>query len=299
MLRQGETGDWIGTFEGHKGAVWGCALTCDASKAATGAADFAAKVWDCSSGQEVASIAHKHIVRSVDFSFDNNYLLTGSNEKNVKIFDLNKPESEPIMTGLGHSQAVRHALFADSSNNRIISASDDKSIRLWDRVSGTQVKQIDLDAIPVSIELSSDQSILSICAGRTVSFYFVDSFTKILEYSTPTSILSSTLHPDKSVFVCGGDDFKMYKYDFRDGTEKESFKGHFGPVHSVRFSPDGEIYASGSEDGTVRLWQNVVGTTYGLWKCVQPEEAVGNNNNGQPIEGDSSNGNNFTENNRG
>jgi len=51
------------------------------------------KVWDAVSGEELKTFQHKHIVKCVDFSTDGNYLLTGSQEKMLRIFDLEKPDA--------------------------------------------------------------------------------------------------------------------------------------------------------------------------------------------------------------
>jgi len=42
---------------------------------------------------------------------------------------------------------------------------------------------------------------------------------KIKEYEISNQINSASLHPDQQVFVCGGEDFKMYKCDFTTGAE--------------------------------------------------------------------------------
>lgn len=275
MLRQGDTGDWIGTFLGHKGAVWGATLNKDATKAATAAADFTAKVWDAVTGDELFTLAHKHIVKSVDFTEDSSHLLTAGQDKLLRIYDLHKPEADPEQIG-GHTSAIKKALWYNN-DRQIISAADDKTVRLWDRASMTEIKTLNFNLSVSSMEYIPEGDTLLITYGRTIALYNSSSLELIKSFEAPASIHSASLHPEKDCIVAGGDDFKLYKYDYSSGEELESYKGHFGPVHCVRFSPDGELYASGSEDGTLRLWQTAVGKTYGLWKCVLPEELVSEN----------------------
>lgn len=168
------------------------------------------------------------------------------------------------------------------------------TIGVWDRSSGLEAQHLDFDTNVNSIELSRDGNVLTVTNGFNVTFFETETLKKLKEITVPTRLSSASLHPDKMVFVCGGEDFKMYKYDYLTGNEigkyqnevfdiishffhtlslTESFKGHFGAIYSIKFSPDGELYASGSEDGTLRLWQTTVGKNYGLWKCVNAADS--------------------------
>lgn len=51
-----------------------------------------------------------------------------------------------------------------------------------------------------------------------------------------------------------GSDLCVHVVDVATGLISAERKGHCGPVRCVRYHPLGERFATGSEDGTIRLW---------------------------------------------
>ncbi|KAM7256524.1 hypothetical protein ACFE04_012265 [Oxalis oulophora] len=255
MLRNGETGDWIGTFQGHKGAVWSVGLDSNALRAASGSADFSAKLWNALTGDELHSFAHKHIVRACAFSQDTNFLTTGGHEKILRIFDLNRPDAPP--RELDNSPGlVRTVAWLHSDQTIISSCSDISGVRLWDVRSGKIVQTLETKSPVTNAEVSPDGRYITTADGSTVTFWDANHFGLVKSYNMPCNVISASLEPKfGNKFVVGGEDMWVHLFDFHTGEEIGCNKGHHGPVHCVRFAPGGESYASGSEDGTIRIWQ--------------------------------------------
>lgn len=163
------------------------------------------------------SFQHKHIVKSVAFDTNSEFLVTGSNEKLIRVFSINQTNSEPELYS-GHGGCIKRALFC-RNDKCVISCAEDKSMRVWDRLSGREIQRVDFPNNPNSLELSRDGRILTVTHGKCVSFWETDTLNKIKEINVPSQLSTASLHPDKNMFVCGGEDFKMYKYDYATGNE--------------------------------------------------------------------------------
>lgn len=174
-------------------------------------------MWNAVTGEELHSFQHNHIVKSVAFDTNSQCLVTGNNEKLIRVYDLNKPDESPDIFR-GHAGSIKRALFC-RNDKYIVSCADDKSVRVWDRASGSEVQHVDFTSNPNSLEISRDGNVLTVTSGSNVTFYEMETLKKLKEITVPTRLSAASLHPDKLIFVCGGEDFKMYKYDYITGNE--------------------------------------------------------------------------------
>lgn len=250
MLRDGLTGDWIGTFIGHKGAVWSARLSSCASLAATGSADFSAKIWDTFSGETTATLQHGHIVRAVAWpAYERpRTIATGGMEKKLRVWDLSRAqnggangvgngsvngngngngvgggEAESYEVGQGvHQGTIKSIIWSASDPNVLTTACDDKKIRWWDLRSSSPITEFEVEGLIGSCELNdgldgNPDGTLSVAAGKSV--YFFDGGRPgqlIKSIKTSQEVASVAVNGSARRFVTGsGSDtwVKVWDYD--------------------------------------------------------------------------------------
>lgn len=284
MIRNATTGDWIGTFSGHKGAVWSIKLDPRGYLAATASGDFSVKVWDGVTGKELFTYPHKHIVKTVDFSGDSRRLATGGHEGILRVFDLEQggnavPVEMRQIEDVEVKVNITKCIWLDDTI--VLAAASDGNVRCWNVDSRKMVCQLSVKGSPKNAgsgpaevrdmevtTLPCGKMILTVAAGDTVSFFQLHQNGTDGEISMEGTLLhehpmpihfrnegGASLHPSGTKFVAGGSDLWVRVFDFESGKELECHRGHHGPIRCLRYSPDGRHYASGSEDGTIRLWK--------------------------------------------
>ena len=98
------------------------------------------------------------------------------------------------------------------------------------------------------MELSVQTNRLVVTSGKTVSFIPAlpngsSTHSLTLNYAPSSASILPTL---QDRFVTGSTTDEWVRIHDVTGEEREVLKGHHGPVHCVEFSPDGEMFASGS-----------------------------------------------------
>jgi WD40 repeat protein len=203
-------------------------------------------------------LGHSGSVTSVGFSPDGKRIVSGSEDKTIRIWDAETGEevSAPFE---GHTDSITSVMFSPDGK-RIVSGSYDKTIRMWNPETGEEIAGPFVDHTHgiACVAFSSDGTrIVSGSCDKTIRIW--DTKTghavarPLVGHKHP--ITSVRFSPNGKLVASGSYENTIVIWDAQTGEQvARPHAGHNDCFRSVDFSPDGQHIVAGSDDSTIRIW---------------------------------------------
>jgi mitogen-activated protein kinase organizer 1 len=254
-------------LSGHKGAVNAVAFNSDGGYCLTGGEDRRVLLWnpwrelaDGASHLPIkAYTVHNQRVLDVCIAQDNASFASCGGDRTVFVWDVTSGSVTRRL--IGHEQRVNCVRYSHDCAV-LLSASYDKTVRCWDMRSKSTA--------PIQVLQGAADSVSAVCSsGHEIFAGSIDG--SVLTYDLRKgSLLRDTVGPpvghvslsgDQNCILCGTLDSTLRLLDKASGQVLCEYRGHRNEAYKLAccLSQDDSKVLSGSEEGTLHVWDLVEG----------------------------------------
>ncbi|HEV8378522.1 MAG TPA: WD40 repeat domain-containing protein [Tepidisphaeraceae bacterium] len=191
--------------------------------------------------------ANRHIdgptetVRAVALSRDKTKLVTGGNDRTVRLFDF--ASGKELRHFEGHTRFI---LGVDISpdNSRIISCGEDHTIRVWDANTGEQLAEMEhQDEVIATYFLSDPNQAISASSDGTARIWDIDKETTIQKIDYQRRVCSMAICLPANLLAVGTHVGDVYLWDLKTRTQIRQLDKVPSCIHALTISGDGKKLA--------------------------------------------------------
>lgn len=199
-------------------------------------------------------LGHSGPVNTVVFSRDGKTIASGSDDKTVKVWQLNN--GKEIRTLKGHDNWVYSVAISPNGEN-LVSSSKDNTVKVWDFKTGKELLTLTgHKGLINSVAISPDnQNIASASYDNTIKIWNLKTgqlLRTLVGHSGP--VLSVAFNSRTPTIVSSSFDKTIKVWDEKTGKVLRTLQGHLSDVNAIALSPDGQLVASVSDDKIINVW---------------------------------------------
>ncbi|MED3025658.1 MULTISPECIES: WD40 repeat domain-containing protein [Bacillus cereus group] len=222
----------------------------------TGGYDKKLYKWNFETGQPKLVTKHNHLITSLAISNDAKYLISGSADYTIRLFDL---ETEQLVqTYLGHTDDVEYVTFT-SDNKYIISTSNqhDGRVLVWEVKTGKIVVEFTEHKSSVKSVWTYNEKVFS--SDNDGNVYVWDIKTgNVIDNLGPYEYDIDTINgreKDHKIFL-GLDNGNIDEYDAKTHKFIRTIPAHEIGLKCIKFSPSGKLILTAAYDHKVKIWND-------------------------------------------